>query len=87
MSPARLVATLLVLSSLFLVPWWGAALAITVLTLYFRGYYEAILLGFMLDALYALRGTDAAFGFPFTLYCTALVFAARYVRDYLRVST
>lgn len=83
----RIVLNITVLVALFMVPWWGVVAIIIVLVLYFLPYYEAIIFGLLLDAVYILRAPDSfSFGFPFTFLCVALVILSLYAKDRMRLS-
>ena len=45
---------LLFLSILLFVPWWATVFFAVVLAFYFKHYYELIVVGFIIDALYGI---------------------------------
>ncbi len=81
----RALFDILVLVSIFMLPWWGACLIVFVLLWHIRNYYEAALFGLLLDALYIVpTGQAISFGFPFTFAFVALLLLFSYLKERMR---
>lgn len=82
----RIIADILLFSSLFILPWqWTAALAIIFIIL-FGNFWEAVLVGFTLDVLYSLPNAKiyGRFG-VFTAMALVLVLTSKIIRKKIRL--
>lgn len=60
----RFSLDILLILSIFLMPWWISTIFTVALLLYINSYYEAIFLGFFFDFAYSIP-TELFFGFRF----------------------
>lgn len=82
----RIIADVLLFSSLFILPWqWTAVLAVIFIIL-FGNFWEAVLAGFILDAFYSVPNTKiyGRFG-VFTAIALVLVLASKILRKKIRL--
>ena len=54
----RIVSDFILLGVLFFLPWYCGAILATVLLVIFKHYWEVIVVGLMLDAVYSLSGVN-----------------------------
>ncbi len=67
----RIISVVVLVASAYLLPWWFVVVLTCAALFYFRNFYEAVGIGFLLDALY---GTGSVFGgWPYMLTLIAVV--------------
>lgn len=77
----RLVWNILLLILAFLVPWWITVLCTLAALFYFKSFYEAVLVGLILDALYGSYVLFPAFPYALTLVALAFVLVVSKIRE------
>ena len=50
----RIVSYLIILTGIFMFPWWLVFIFVLAAALYFERYYEAVFFGLIMDAIYAV---------------------------------
>jgi hypothetical protein len=82
----RLISDAIIFLAAILVPWWVVVPAAAYLALGFRNYYEFMVLGLILDALYSLP-MPYLYGRPlvFTLGCILIFVMIEFFKPQLRL--
>jgi len=78
---ARIAYTIFLVAGLALLPWWGAIVVMAFGMIYFNWYIEAVVAGFVLDALY---GTTLLTSGVFTLATSVFVIFSGFARTRIR---
>jgi len=68
----RFLIDLLLLLSIFIIPWWACVFLSIFLIYFFKNYYEAIAIAFLIDFLHSAQ-TEAFFGFQFVVSLLVLI--------------
>lgn len=82
----RLVADFILFFSLFIFPWYWTAVLVFVFIILFENFWEAILAGFIFDALYSIPSAKiyGRFGI-FTAVAAILVLLSKIIRKKIRI--
>jgi len=81
----RILIDILFIFSIFLLPWWLTFLLLIIPLFYFSFYFEIIIFGIFVDALFAVP-TNFIFEFQFvlTLFTTVLFFLVYILKKRMR---
>lgn len=77
----RIFATIILISLITFLPWYVMLPLILVMTFLFSKYYEAILLGLILDAVYGTFFVISQFPYLFTIITILILILIIYLRD------
>jgi len=82
----RIGADVLLLISIFFLPWWISLGLAAIFVFYFAWYYEILCAGFFIDSLYG-SGIETFHGFVFvaTLFGILLLLISLYVKSRIRI--
>jgi hypothetical protein len=82
----RLIVDTLFFSSLFILPWYWTAVLAVIFIIWFGNFWEAVLAGFIFDALYSIPNTKiyGRFGI-FTSVALVLVLVSKIIRKKIRL--
>lgn len=84
---SRLCTSLILLIAVGTMPFWIYIPAIVIVVIFFPFYFEAIVLGFLVDVLYGSRISQGlSFVFPFALSLSILIVIMLPLRERLRLS-
>lgn len=72
----RIFADIILFSSVFFAPWYAAAMLAVLFVFIFRNFWEIIIAGLFLDALYSISGSIIKGGFGFFFFLSLILFLA-----------
>ncbi|MFZ2569706.1 MAG: hypothetical protein WAX44_03815 [Minisyncoccia bacterium] len=81
MVPVRVLVSLLTFFVVITFPWWFSVILVSILTMYFKDYYEIIFFGFTLDMLYS---SNFSLTYSFGLYATVFLIMISFIKKYIR---
>lgn len=74
----------LILSILvFLLPWWLTTIMILSVSFYYKNFYEAVFVGFLMDSFFVTNIFFDNFYYPMTLILFVLIFVINKIRQKL----
>lgn len=83
----RLLLDIILLLYALHFPWWITSILVLAMMLYYDRYYEAIVIGFIIDVIFGSAGADyEGFSFIFTISFALVVFVISYLRQKMRFS-
>jgi hypothetical protein len=77
----RLIFALILLVSISFLPWWVNLILIVVGSFYFKNFYEAVLIGLIMDSLYGSSVVFETFIYFYTLTFLISVFLINKIRE------
>jgi len=80
----RILSVFMILFSIFFLPYWVYLPLTIVAIFYFRLFWEAVILGFIIDLLYRPETTSGLLVFPYALIGLVLVLVLLPLQDRLR---
>ncbi len=82
----RIITFFILLLALGTMPFWIYMPAIVIAVMFFPFYFEAIILGFLVDVLYGSHiSSGLSFVFPFTLFLSVFIIIILPIRERLRL--
>lgn len=78
----RFVVDVVLFFSVFLFPWWATLIGAVLATFSFDSYFEGLVVGILLDALYGVPARSFIWDFPLTLLFSFLLLISFWAKDH-----
>jgi hypothetical protein len=77
----RVILSFILLFLVFFLPWWANVILIIALAFYFKNYYEAVILGLIMDAIYGSFVVFDSFIYMFTISFLIMIYVVNKIRE------
>lgn len=82
----RISIDIILLLSVFLLPWWVTLLGTIVAIFFVRSFFESLVVGILLDILYGVPSISFIKSFPFSLALSFLFLISFWAREHFFLS-